>query len=96
MYRGCLSDSSEARLMCELNGKHQNGTCRRCSGSGCNDQPKFGRPELSCVKCNNDRECAFGQDAAKAQQCTEDVMFGEEETCFVHAISGNTHFIIPN
>lgn len=93
MYRGCLSDPSEARLMCELDAKHQNGTCKKCATSGCNDEPKFDRPKLSCVKCSNDEECAFGRDAAEAKQCTKDVMFGEKESCFVHAISGNTHFI---
>lgn len=93
MYRGCLSDSSQARLMCGLDETDQRGVCVKCSTSGCNNQPKFDKPRLSCLKCQNDKECAFGQDASRARRCIKDLMFGDEETCFTQVINGNFEFM---
>lgn len=89
MYRGCMSDGSEPQLKCGLATEHGKGKCVKCSKPGCNDQPKLAKPKLSCLKCSDDKECAFGQESSEAEPCKNDVKFGEEETCFTHAISGN-------
>lgn len=81
MYRGCLSDTSEARLLCE---RGDNGTCAKCPNSGCNDRSKFRKPKLSCIQCSDSESCAFGYDPKEAKPCTQEVAFGDEESCFVH------------
>lgn len=86
MHRGCLSDATESRLMCELD---ETGICMKCSSSGCNNHPKRGKPQFSCLKCSDDDGCTSGQNASESVPCTGDVTFDEEETCFTHAIAGN-------
>lgn len=90
MFRGCLSDSTHIRLECENDNINKQGTCVKCSGSGCNSQPKVRKAELSCAKCSDTKECAFGQNSSTAIVCLNDVVFGEEESCFVHALPGNS------
>lgn len=86
MFRGCSSDSTKIRLQCD---KNEDGMCIKCSGSGCNDQPKIRKAELACVQCNGTAECAFGQDSATATACLNDVKLGDEESCFVRTLPGN-------
>ena len=89
MFRGCLSDSTPIRLECDAEGDKKQGHCVKCTGSGCNDQPKVKPAKLSCVKCSDTEECAFGQNSSSAITCLTDVTFGDEESCFVHRIPGN-------
>lgn len=88
MYRGCLSDASNDRLMCEQNDP-EIGKCVKCSENGCNNQPKVKKAEISCVQCEDATDCAYGQVAANAKTCIEDVIFGNEESCFTQSLSGN-------
>lgn len=88
MYRGCLGDESTARLMCEKNDPAI-GKCVKCSEDGCNNQPKLKKAEISCVKCNDAIDCAYGQVSANASDCIKDVIFGNEESCFTQSLSGN-------
>ena len=67
MYRGCITDSKDSRLLCQLG----MGRCGICSEDGCNDQPLFIEPELSCYKCENSTDCGYGQiGAEKIVNCT--------------------------
>lgn len=86
MFRGCLSDPTEPRLECDIN-KH--GNCVKCTGNGCNDQPKVKPSELSCMKCMDSKECAYGQRSSPAFNCLNNVIFGNKESCFVHTLPGN-------
>ncbi|XP_055308419.1 uncharacterized protein LOC129572481 [Sitodiplosis mosellana] len=90
MFRGCLSDSTPIRLECEAYGDNKQGNCVKCKGSGCNDQPKVKQAELSCTKCSDAKECAFGQSLSAAIVCLNDVTFGDQESCFVHTIPGSS------
>lgn len=87
MFRGCLSDTSDARLLCERGNEF--GACHKCPESGCNDQSKLRKPTIGCIKCNNAESCAFGHDQVDALPCTEDVLFGEVESCFTQRIESN-------
>lgn len=64
--------------------------------SGCNNQKKFRKPQLSCVKCNDREECAFGQDPTAAIACEKDVVFGDVETCFTLTNNSNVDSIFNN
>lgn len=83
MYRGCLSDSTDSRLLC---GEHPE-SCVKCPKNGCNDQPKHYKPELKCHQCEGSDECAFGQSDGLETTCKKDVSFLEHETCFTLAPS---------
>lgn len=85
MYRGCLSESSNGRLLCDEGEKQNLGFCKRCSESGCNNIPKITEPKLSCFKCNDEKACAFAQDVQAPQACKNEVHFGDEESCFTHS-----------
>lgn len=37
-YRGCSSDSTNIRLLCDLDGEKKRGKCIKCSNSGCNSK----------------------------------------------------------
>lgn len=89
MFRGCWSDSTPARLECGAKADTKQGKCVTCTASGCNDKPKVKPTELSCVKCLDSKECAFGQSSSSPITCMNDVAFGDEESCFVHKIPGN-------
>lgn len=93
MFRGCFSDTTEARMLCGRIDLHEHGTCIRCSSDGCNDQQKFLKPELSCVNCKDSDECAYGQNSADAIPCTKDIVLGDQETCFTHSISSMSYLI---
>lgn len=89
MFRGCLSDASDVRLKCEKSDERNLGTCVKCSGSGCNNQPKVAKSKLSCFKCIDSKECAFGQNGTDPVSCVDKVPFGIQESCYTHAIKGN-------
>lgn len=89
IYRGCLSDSSDERLMCDLSQKYKLGFCDICSGSGCNNQPKEVKPKLSCLKCNDEKSCALAQNASDAKPCQKNVLFGDKESCFTYQFKSN-------
>lgn len=89
IFRGCLSDSSNARLMCDQSEKHKLGFCDTCSGSGCNNQPKMAKPKLSCLKCNDEKICAFSQYSHDARPCQKNVLFGDKESCFTRRSDSN-------
>lgn len=90
MFRGCLSDATKVRLLCEQKNKSNKGTCVLCSNTGCNNQPKERQPELTCVNCTGSEECAFGYNASMAISCEKNVALGDEESCFTRLINGNT------
>lgn len=94
IYRGCLSDSSDGRLMCDQSEKYNLGFCDMCSGSECNNQPKMTKPKLSCLKCNDEKACAFAQDTYDARPCHKNVLFGQKESCFTHQFDSNGFFSI--
>lgn len=92
MFRGCLSDASNQRLLCERVNEDGNGTCIKCNTSGCNNQPKLKQPTLSCMNCTDSEVCAFGLDLKSSNltiACEKPVLFGDKETCFTQWISGN-------
>ncbi|XP_031624827.1 uncharacterized protein LOC116341726 [Contarinia nasturtii] len=89
IFRGCLSDQSETRLLCDRADKHENGTCVKCRSDSCNNQPRLRKPNLSCMSCTETetKECAFGQDSSKAIACENQVVFGDKETCFTRFVN---------
>lgn len=84
IYRGCLTDPSEERLLCDQQTPNKSSRCVKCGESGCNDMPKMREPLLSCVHCSESEECAFGQSREKAILCKSSIQFGNEESCFTH------------
>lgn len=92
MYRGCKSDATKERQLCDA---EDNGTCVKCSDDGCNDHPMYGTPTLSCINCHDANECGFGQNVSTAAACKEAVLFGAKESCFVHSHEGmNTYRVL--
>lgn len=87
VYRGCLSDSSDQRLLCDKEQK-QNHSCITCEKSGCNDTPKIRPSTLSCIKCEKSPDCAFGFEKDSAAKCKADVRLGLEESCYIYYRSG--------
>lgn len=85
-----MSDSTNARMLCNVAVESKIGTCHKCSSDGCNNQPKFRKPTLSCMKCTgtDSEECAFGQNLSNAVACEKPVVFGDKETCFTHSFNG--------
>lgn len=84
MYRGCMTDTTDSRLLCQL------GNCFVCDESGCNNQTLYSEPEISCIKCNASIECAFGQPEAEPENCLNPVLFGVEETCYTKLFDDGT------
>lgn len=82
MYRGCITDASDHRLLCEGD-FNKTGVCRKCSETACNNLPKIRSPSLSCVHCNKSEECAFGQDMKNEMPCKNSVLFGVDELCYI-------------
>lgn len=82
IYRGCLTDPSEERLLCDQQVPNKTKKCVKCGESGCNDLPKIRKASLSCVHCDKSEECAFGQQKEKAIPCQNDVPFSHQETCY--------------
>lgn len=78
MYRGCLTDTMDSRLLCEVG----RGKCIRCKEHGCNDQPVTKKPELSCIKCNDSMECTFGLNTNNSESCVSPVPFTRDESCY--------------
>lgn len=93
IYRGCLSDSTNDRLMCDQSEKHQLGFCDTCSGSGCNNQTKMAKPKLSCLKCNDEKACAYHQYAQDAEPCQKIVLFGDKESCFTYHLNSKCIYL---
>lgn len=81
MYRGCSTDTKEYRYR-----SSNEGISVKCSGSACNNQPKYRKPQLSCATCKDTVECEFAQEATSATVCLKDVLFGDEESCFAQSI----------
>lgn len=94
VFRGCLSDPKDPRFLCELANTYKNATCLMCHESGCNSEPKLTPAKLSCVKCNDENECAFGQRSTKLTACKNDVEIGSEETCFTQTKPSNIHIFL--
>lgn len=93
MFRGCLSDATNERLLCERVNEYENGTCVKCNTTGCNNQSKFREPTLSCMNCTGSDDCAFGLESLNFPYvCEKQILFGDEETCFTQWISGNCFF----
>lgn len=92
VYRGCLSDSSDHRLLCDQDQK-KNRNCITCEKSGCNDVPKVRRANISCIQCSGSLECAFGFEKDAAVACEGFVRLGSEESCYIHDKNGKlNHF----
>lgn len=89
IYRGCLTDASDHRLLCEQDSSDKKGICVKCSGSGCNNMPRVRPPLLSCVHCKKSHECAFGQDKNNAVTCKSQIPFGTDESCYTRFGLGN-------
>lgn len=92
IYRGCLTDTSDHRLLCEKDDPNKKDLCLKCRASGCNNVAKVRPPSLSCIHCDKSAECAFGQDKKKATLCKSDVTFGAYESCYTHHSSGGSSF----
>lgn len=88
MHRGCLTDPTDSRLLCELDDT----ICMKCKESGCNNQPKLRKPSLKCIHCTDDLECAYGQDKANSRACEKQVLFNIKESCYARSLSNGTHF----
>lgn len=87
MYRGCLSDLN-ARLICDQEYVNKTGICVKCLESNCNSLPKYQASTLSCVQCSGYKDCTFGQDSKNHQKCKRNVMFGNNESCFIRYFAG--------
>lgn len=97
IYRGCLTDTSDHRLLCEKADPNKSDLCLKCTGTGCNNEAKIRPPSISCVQCDKSVECAFGQDKKNATKCKTDVSFGDEESCYTHySLSKFKQFFIKN
>lgn len=83
MYRGCNSDATFVNSL-----RADDGTFVQCSEDGCNDQQLYQKPTLSCAKCNDSTECAFGQNESTITLCNQNVLFGRDENCFIHSFNG--------
>lgn len=86
MHRGCLSDTSYARMLCDQGF----GVCKKCSFNGCNNEPKHRPSTLSCMHCNDSAECAFGLDESKHYRCHKMPLFGDVETCYTFNPDGGS------
>lgn len=94
IFRGCLSDASDERLLCERVNEHKNGSCVKCNTTGCNNQPKIEKPTLSCMNCTGSQECAFGLISLNASvPCKRPVLFGDKETCYTQSTDGIVIFL---
>lgn len=80
VYRGCLSESSDHRLLCDLSKEN----CIKCAKFGCNDVPKIRPSALSCIQCSGSAECAFGFEKDSATKCKGKVQLGLVESCYVY------------
>lgn len=86
MYRGCLTDSTEGRLMCQVDDRN----CKICNGDACNIDPIVTPPSLSCIKCHDKKGCVYGQSGKNSQNCTMPYLFGTNETCFTREFKDGT------
>lgn len=77
-----MSDPSDSRILCD----ERYATCEKCSENACNNQPKFKKPTLSCIHCEDSQKCAFGQTEENSIECKNDVIFSTEESCFTRGI----------
>lgn len=84
MYRGCISDNTKQRMLCDEETPNKEGICKKCSESGCNDMPRSKSPSISCVHCDKSLECAYGQNETNLIACKGDIKFGTEESCYTH------------
>lgn len=80
MHRGCTTDSTDSRILCE----NDAGWCEKCFDNECNNEPKFKQANLACLKCNNSMECAFQLDEDDRELCTSIVKIDEHETCYTY------------
>lgn len=82
IYRGCLTDPSEERLLCDR--QEKDNICIKCAETECNDMPKLREPSLSCVHCHSkiSEECGFEQDKTSAIRCKKSILFGRQESCY--------------
>ena len=78
-----MSDSTETRLRCDPHDPNAKGVCIQCNESGCNSMPKIRKPTLSCVHCDHTKECAFGHVNESTHHCSNDVLFGSKESCYI-------------
>lgn len=90
VYRGCLSDSSDHRLLCD---QDQKKNCITCEKSGCNDVPKMRPATLSCIQCSGSAECAFGFEEKSAAPCQGQVRLGSEESCYIYHGNGKLNHL---
>lgn len=68
----------------DVSQESENVLIETCSSHGCNDQFLVRKAELSCVKCKDDTECAYGQNnAEKIELCENNVDSQKYETCFI-------------
>lgn len=78
LHRGCTNDESSISKLC-LN---EPSKFEICDGHGCNDRALNKVPSRTCIKCQDDTECAFGQISDKVKQCDMGVYWGRQEACF--------------
>lgn len=81
LFRGCISDPYDSRILCDDNPE----SCVKCMASGCNVNPKLHDAELSCHQCDSTDECAFGQQSGMEAKCTKKVPFLSHESCYTLA-----------
>lgn len=93
IYRGCLTDNTEARLLC---GKDDGDHCVKCETTGCNDVPRIRSPSLSCITCNQTDECAFGHRKKSATDCVNDVKLGSYESCYTFSHPSEFEYLAVN
>lgn len=93
IYRGCLTDTTDHRLLCEQYHPGHKGICVKCAGSGCNNMPRVRPPLLSCIQCQKSHECAFGQDKSNATACKSQIQFGKKESCYTHFGFGESQLL---
>lgn len=81
IVRGCKTDTEIFEICTEKEDQ-----CRSCKTDGCNYEPKFSKPKLSCIKCTStafDSSCEWGFNQNKALLCQEDLALGDQEECYI-------------
>lgn len=92
VVRGCLSDSTNESKICKDYEIFDHDVCIKCSVTGCNKHSTYRQPTLSCVKCSDSEECAFGENLSKSSECIKNVSLNDKESCYTRAI-GKTIFL---
>lgn len=80
-----MTDSTKESTKCKENYINDHEVCIKCSENGCNKQSTYKQPTLSCVRCSDSVECAFGENLSKSSACIRNVSLSDKESCYTRA-----------